>query len=86
MSKIRAITYSIGDKTYLRSIGYSIEADVDGTRTRFTIANIVEVEKKKETWYEIWIKNSANEIALWKRIKPDSIEIEYDNCDLLTFN
>jgi hypothetical protein len=85
MTKVRAITYSIGNKTYLRSVGYSIETEVDGMKTRFTISEINEIKHKKETWYEIWIKNADNELALWKRIFPDSIEIEYDNCDLLTF-
>jgi len=83
---IRSITYSIGNRTYQRTVGHELEVVINGKTYKFKIA---EIEKKEDVYgeyYVIWISNDKNELAVWKpMIRAQNVEEEEDNFTLLTF-
>lgn len=85
MNKVRKIIYTYDFRSYYkRHVGETLNVNIDGKPYTITIEDIKEEPNPNGmTKYLIFVKNDAQEIALWKTVTCTNLEAEYDIYNLL---
>lgn len=84
MDEIRAISYSFDGKSIIRrQVGRSINVTVGNDQRPITIKNIERENNRKVPVFKIYGINDEGEYGLWKEVRSNNVEVEYNISDLL---